>query len=150
MDNPFDVNPYIHIAQRIKDSQERTKAVEAENAALHDEFAKVFFPDKERFETLKSQAKQALIQKKPQAETDKIYLDMAMIYKRWLPIEAFLLERNPLYRELFAGLKFMIDDIEKRKEKNDQSPSLSGSKPKRKTKKSVSTGSKQARTSKKV
>ena len=119
MDNPFDVNPYIVFGEQVKFLTQRSKALEAETLKFHDEFLKVFLPDQNQFDALKDDAKKAITTKKPQSEIDTIYYNMAMIYQRWLPIEEFLMEKNPLYRDLFAGLKFMLKDIEKRKDKEN-------------------------------
>jgi len=131
MDNPFDINPYTAFGEQMKVLTARSKELEAETYKFHDEFLKVFLPDQNQFDALKDNAKKALIAKRPQEEVDKIYYQMAMIYKKWLPIEEFLLEKNPLYRDLFTGLKFMLQDIEKRKEKDDKKVPL----PERRTKK---------------
>jgi hypothetical protein len=108
-------NPYIKIHEQYLILEAKRKAVEAETFHFRDEFMKVFIPDQEQFDGLRLQAKQAITNKKPQAEIDIIYVKMATIYKRWLPCEEQLFQMNPLYRPLFEGLKKLLQDIEKRK-----------------------------------
>lgn len=119
MDNEFYVNPYIELHHRAVLLKERTLKLESETLKFHDEFLKVFRPDQITFDTLKDQAREAITCKKPQNDIDALYYKMAMIYKEWLPIEDHLLERNPDYKKLFNALKFMIIDIQKKKDKNE-------------------------------
>lgn len=120
MDNEFNVNPYIELSERCKHLEKVTKEIESENLKFHDEFLKIFIPDQTAFDELKDRAKQLQLQtgKTPfhEAELDKIYLQMAMIYKKWLPIEQMLIAKNPHFLALFKALKFMLHDMEK---KND-------------------------------
>lgn len=116
-ENPFDINPYIELDNRYQSLEKIRKDVEAQTYKFMDDFHKVFIPDQNEFDSLKDQAKQLQIAKAPQVQLDPIYYKMAMIYKRWLPIEERLLRQNPEYKKLFNALKFMLEDIEKRKEK---------------------------------
>lgn len=116
-DNPFNVNPYIEFENRYQALDKLTKDTEAQTYAFFDDFNKVFMPDQQEFDSLKDQAKQLQLQKAAQTQLDSVYYKMAMIYKRWLPIEERLLAKNPEYKKLFAALKFMLADIEKNEAK---------------------------------
>ncbi len=113
-ENPFDINPYIELDQRYQSLEKLRKEVEAQTYKFMDDFHKVFIPDQNEFDSLKDQAKQLQLQKASQVQLDPIYYKMAMIYKRWLPIEERLLTQNPDYKKLFSALKYMLQDIEKR------------------------------------
>ncbi len=122
--NPFNQNPYEVFHQRFKDIDKLRKEVDAHTFAFRDEFMKVFIPDQTEFDALKDQAKLLQKSKAPQQDLDKIYYKMALIFKKWSPIEEQLYEMNPLYRDLFKGLKSLLKEIEEK------------DKPKKKSKKS--------------
>lgn len=115
--NPFNTNPYEGFSQRFKDIDTLRKEVDAQTFAFRDEFMKVFIPDQTAFDELKDQAKKLQREKATQKELDQVYYKMAMIFKKWSPIEEQLYEMNPLYRDLFKGLKFLLEDLEKPKPK---------------------------------
>ncbi len=117
--NEFDVNPYIELAVRAKHLYETTREIEAQNMKFHDEFLKVFLPDQTAFDELKDKAKELQL-RKDSKELDGIYYKMAMIYKRWLPIEDILIQKNPSYVAVFTALKFMLEDITKREHGNQK------------------------------
>lgn len=110
---------YEYFSQRFKQLDNARKDIEAQTYAFRDEFFKVFIPDQKEFDDLKDQAKLYHQQKQSQEMIDKVYLKMAHIYKKWLPIEDQLYQMNPLYRDLFKGLKHILTDIEKKEGKNE-------------------------------
>lgn len=115
--NEFNPNPYEGFHQRFKDIDALRKEADAQAYAFRDEFMKVFVPDQTEFDGLKDQAKKMQLAKADPQELDKIYYKMAMIFKKWSPIEEQLYEMNPAYRDLFKGLKFLLKDLEKQEEK---------------------------------
>lgn len=108
-------NPYIVYAARFKELVARRKQLEADTYALWDEFKPVFNPDDLAFVELVHACKQATLEKKPQAVIDKMYLQLAEIYKRWTPIHDVIIASNPHYATLFAALANIIKDTQ-----NDQ------------------------------
>ncbi len=116
-DNPFNPNPYEGFHERFKQIDTLRREADAQAFAFRDDFMKVFIPDQTAFDELKDQAKKMQKEKINQKEIDKVYYKMAMIFKKWSPIEEQLYEMNPDYRDLFKGLKFLLDDIEKKERK---------------------------------
>lgn len=110
-------NPYIELDAEFQDINTRYKQVQSELAQWHEKFLKTFAPDQTEFDNLKDQAKDLQWRKAPQMQIDTVYLKMAMIYKRWLPIEVRLHQMNPTYHKLFDGLKALLEDVEKNKKK---------------------------------
>ena len=106
-------NPYLALAQRYKEVERIKKETEALVYQYHDDFLKVFIQDDSNFDALLTKAK--VLQKrkgKKRPNLNKIYYEMALIYQKWIPIEDLLLEKNPLYKDLFKGLKAILDDID--------------------------------------
>ena len=107
-------NPYQELDNEYQVIDKKKKEVEAQLASWHERFVKVFFPDQTEFDALKSQAKDLQFMKAPIKQLDEIYLKMAMIYKRWLPIKSKLYQMNPSYHELFKGLELLLNDVEEK------------------------------------
>lgn len=119
--NDFNENPYEHLAPQFKKLDQLRKDTDATILKFQNEFLEVFRPDKTQFDDLMEQARQAKINHLPQAEIEKIYDKMAIIYTRWLPIEESLLEGLPSYKVIFNYLKTKIKPEKKKSKKRKDS-----------------------------
>ena len=105
-------NPYEDLHARYVILEERRKWLDADFIRWKEEALTIFLPDQAKFDDLKDQVKQKLIRHSPQVDLDKLYYDMVMIYKRWLPCMDMVKANNPDYIPLFQGLQMMLRDLE--------------------------------------
>lgn len=104
------INPYLAYKKKLEKLQKERAVIENKTLEFWNEVKETFLPDQEAFMNLVDQAKK--LTKDPHAtkELDATYLKMAIIYKKWLPIEQEMLTMNPTLKDLSVGLKEIIKE----------------------------------------
>ncbi len=107
-------NPYVGYHATYQELMTRRKQLESDTIQWREAFMKIFAPEETEFLELVQQSKEGKYRKIPEREMDKLYIKMAMIYKRWLPIQEQLKAMNPKYTEIFHGLDMVLADMDKK------------------------------------
>lgn len=107
--NKFNQNPYEIFAPQFTILDKLRKDTDANILRFQDEFLKVFGPDKTQFDLLMDQVKEGKRLQISDAHLEKLYDQMAVIYKRWIPIEDTLVSQIPSYKVIFKYLKLKVE-----------------------------------------